>query len=499
MKLERCIVDTSAVDSTLECPKVVIVGAGMAGLSAADWLVRCGITDVTVIEATDRPGGRIQSCWLDGSVVELGAIWIEGACPANSVFNLACREGLIVKEDNKWKGEATSIYTTSQGGEISPLVNNTAYHSFKLIEDQAAELYGNANTDFGSLEDFISERVQQELKVFPENSRYDAARAMTGMTNELRTHLGADLKDVSANMYGSRSELPGGRVKVPSGMIGVLAPLIRDLPECIIKYRKPVVKIMWEAELKSENQSGSKRKEENDVITADYVIITASLGVLKKKVDELFVPSLPDDKKVAINKLGFGFVDHIFYKYKGPFWPRGEGSVRLAWSKDELTERSSDWLRSIGAWEEDVEQEGVIALRVAGKRETDCVEKMSNKKLMEEAWRLTRTFTGDPLLTHPVAAICSKWSSHPFFLGAKSYLAVGSTVADQLALGAPVPSDPCEIPALLFAGEATCPGHHATVHGARLSGIREAERIVKLTERLRGPPRDQKETLRLSA
>lgn len=43
-------------------------------------------------------------------------------------------------------------------------------------------------------------------------------------------------------------------------------------------------------------------------------------------------------------------------------------------------------------------------------------------------------------------------------------------------------------PILLFAGEATIPGHYSTVHGARLSGIREAERIVQLTKRYGGPP-----------
>lgn len=35
-------------------PKVVVIGAGMAGLSAAHRLVQCGLCDVTVLEATDR-------------------------------------------------------------------------------------------------------------------------------------------------------------------------------------------------------------------------------------------------------------------------------------------------------------------------------------------------------------------------------------------------------------------------------------------------------------
>lgn len=46
-------------------------------------------------------------------------------------------------------------------------------------------------------------------------------------------------------------------------------------------------------------------------------------------------------------------------------------------------------------------------------------------------------------------------------------------------------------PILLFAGEATIPGHYSTVHGARLSGIREAERIIQLTKRFGGPPKKE--------
>ena len=40
-------------------PKIVIIGAGVAGLGAADILVRNGFNDITVLEAKDRIGGRI--------------------------------------------------------------------------------------------------------------------------------------------------------------------------------------------------------------------------------------------------------------------------------------------------------------------------------------------------------------------------------------------------------------------------------------------------------
>lgn len=42
------------VPDTWRQPKVVIVGAGIAGLSVAHTLVQSGINDITILEATDR-------------------------------------------------------------------------------------------------------------------------------------------------------------------------------------------------------------------------------------------------------------------------------------------------------------------------------------------------------------------------------------------------------------------------------------------------------------
>lgn len=76
--------------------QVIIIGAGAAGLSAANSLVRNGIQDFIILEARNRIGGRILSIDIGTSTskVELGANWIHGVL-GNPIFELAINHGLI--------------------------------------------------------------------------------------------------------------------------------------------------------------------------------------------------------------------------------------------------------------------------------------------------------------------------------------------------------------------------------------------------------------------
>lgn len=83
---------SSALTVAPSYPQVVVVGAGIAGLSAAHHLVASkGVKSVIVIEGRERVGGKVHTKTVRQRPLELGAEWIRGACPANSVFNLANR------------------------------------------------------------------------------------------------------------------------------------------------------------------------------------------------------------------------------------------------------------------------------------------------------------------------------------------------------------------------------------------------------------------------
>ncbi|KAE8741122.1 hypothetical protein FOCC_FOCC013380 [Frankliniella occidentalis] len=484
---EACLLDPCAVDPEQPQPSVVIVGAGVAGLSAAERLAHCGICNISVLEATDRPGGRVHSCWLGDSVVELGAQWLYGANPSNSVYSLAAREGILCCPEDA--DHEPPLFCTSDGRTVDPPLVRAAQHTFSLIEAQARALFGlKISRRQGALLTFLHRRMQQEVLRYPEEVRYDVAAVLHGLANGLRCHLGADLSVVSADHYGSAVRAAGGDARVPMGFVGVLAPLLRELPECSVHYCKVVENIQWGPRVAGSTVRGPRatvRTADGAEYHADYVIVTVPLGVLKAAGDTLFTPPLPAEKTEAIRGLGFGAVTKLFLEYSRPFWLPGSGtsSLQLAWSPDEL-QGGDDWTKGIGLLEEVPGSRAVMCVWVAGE-EARCAEQESDDAVAEAVTRTLRRFTGDPSLPYPDCLLRSRWSSDPFFQGAVSYLGVESSVGQQCDLSAPLPSTCAETPrpTLLFAGEATCPGHFATVHGARLSGLREAERVLALTRR----------------
>lgn len=95
--------------------KVVVIGAGFAGLGAATTLIKngLGMGDVVVLEAGDSPGGRARTQPIDSSMaVEMGATWLHGlGTPKemNPIFRAAL-EGGVMKPDPVGEFQCGGIY-----------------------------------------------------------------------------------------------------------------------------------------------------------------------------------------------------------------------------------------------------------------------------------------------------------------------------------------------------------------------------------------------------
>lgn len=117
-------------------------------------------------------------------------------------------------------------------------------------------------------------------------------------------------------------------------------------PVCFFQKKIPDItkqiplddKILLNKEVKSiawENQNGGVTLSCTDgsSYTADHVLVTVSVGVLKKFYKGLFTPSLPQYKINAIENITLGTVNKILLKFPRKWWPNDLKGFSLAWTE----------------------------------------------------------------------------------------------------------------------------------------------------------------------
>ncbi|CAH1397538.1 unnamed protein product [Nezara viridula] len=477
------IPDMCALDPGCAQPKVVIVGAGLAGLSAAHRLISCGIKRVVVLEAQDRPGGRIRTKMFGDSSVDLGACGIRGACSANPAFNLACIDEAIPFPVERLPEHVGTSCFASTGKSIKHKVFFAAADLFDKITSAARSKYEIGPPDKDLLS-YFHEKIQEVIPLFPVPDQKDAEMLLLSLSNDVRQTLGTPLRSVPLNRYGMYKAFPGGVVAVQPGMSRILNPLLKVVSPDRIKYGKVVDKIMW-TQKSPDGPRAIVATKGNLYEEADYVIVAIPLGVLKETCESMFDPPLPQEKLNAIRTLKVGNLSKIVLKYKNPFWIKGEGSIRLGWTKEEMGSRRH-WTNCISTIEECPTANDILTVMVSGP-EAVQVECLSDCELAQGVTCLLRRFLENWTIPMPCKVYCTKWKSNPFIRGATTFLTIGSSEKDLMKMARPL-GDPGRPPSVLFAGDGCVPNMMGLC-SARLSGLMEAERILKLTKCFCGPPK----------
>lgn len=333
------------------------------------------------------------------------------------------------------------------------------------------------------------------------------------------------MDEVSLSAFGEWTEIPGAHHIIPSGFMRVVELLAKGIPAHVIQLGKPVRCIHWdqasarargpEIEPRAEGdhnhdsgeggQAGEGPRgsgpdederwpvmvecEDCEVVPADHVIVTVSLGVLKRQYPSFFRPGLPTEKVAAIHRLGIGTTDKIFLEFEEPFWGAECNSLQFVWEDEAesctLTYPPELWYRKICGF--DVlyppERYGhVLSGWICGE-EALVMERCDDEAVAEVCTEMLRQFTGNPNIPKPRRILRSAWGSNPYFRGSYSYTQVGSSGADVEKLAKPLPytesskSAPMQV---LFSGEATHRKYYSTTHGALLSGQREAARLIEM-------------------
>ncbi|KAM6330186.1 peroxisomal N(1)-acetyl-spermine/spermidine oxidase [Podargus strigoides] len=485
--------------------RVVAVGAGLAGLGAAQRLRGHG--SLLVLEAAARAGGRVCTRPFASGLVEMGAHWIHGPSPGNPVFQLATRYGLLgpeaAREENQ-RVEAgghpplPSVTYGSSGRVLSPQVVSEARNLFHTLLASTRAFQGAKEPPAPSVGQYLRAEIAQRVPTLG-GGEEDARRlqlAILAACLKLECCIsGTHSMDlVALEPFGEYVSLPGLDCTFPGGYSSLPDRMLSTLPEGIIILNKAVRTIQWRGSFREEGDDARDfpvrvECEDGDTFLADHVIITVPLGFLKEHHQDFFQPPLPERKAEAIHRLGFGTNNKVFLEFEQPFWEPQQQLLEVVWEDESPLEESSasleaNWFKKLIGFVvlQPPEQHGHVLCGFIAGKESEYMETLSDAEVLSTMMHILRMLTGNPCLPAPRSVLRSRWHSAPYTRGSYSYVAVGSSGDDIDVLAQPLPEDP-EDPRplqLLFAGEATHRTFYSTTHGALLSGWREAERLSQL-------------------
>ncbi|GFS88301.1 spermine oxidase [Nephila pilipes] len=486
--------ESKTKNESVSCYKTIIIGAGIAGISAAHHLVKNGETDFKILEARNRIGGRIISIPVGKEQVDLGASWIHGVL-GNPIYELALSNGLISLTNDQ--DPHTVVATTEDGKRVPISVVEEVYSAYFWFSKRCEE-YFLLHLQTPPHIDSVGKHLEMDIAAYLQQYHGDEAVMRRKVFDHLLSRETCitgchSMDETSLSDFGSYSELPGGNVSIPGGFHLIINFLADILPKDSIRLQCEVKHIKWKMKTQIQEHEASKESDSNiggvspnqiSIECGDgskwltqHVIVTLPLGVLKIKAEELFEPKLPDYKMECIENLSFGAVNKIYLEYDRPFLNAEISEVITLWARMEEEDISKTWFRKIYSFRRYTEN--ILLAWVSG-REAEYLETLPEEQVANTCTDILRKFLNDPYIPRPCKVICTSWKSHPYSRGSYSYIGVKGSQRDIELLATPIYADPYHSkPALMFAGEATHPSFYSTTHGAYLSGKKCAELLLE--------------------
>ena len=410
--------------------RVVIVGAGIAGLAAATALRDMGLRDVVVLEARDRIGGRIWTNRIGGGIpVDLGASWIHGV-EGNPITAIAADNGIDTTPTDY---DNASVHF--HGGDEAHPTRNRVVRGFWTLARSARSTPLQA----------VYERYARSLAA--EDRHYLAYVLNTVVEHEF----GADISDLSFASVSGGGSFAGNDALFATGYVQIVDYLAQGLD---IRLEHPVTDIDYAG------PGVVLRTEAGTTFEAAAVVVTVPLGVLKSG-SPVFQPALPRRKRRAIDQLGMGVLNKTCLLFDHVFWQEDVELVGYVGAE------TGQWAETLNLYP--YTGQPILMMFNAGSYGAR-IEAMPDAEVVSQALAALTDMYGS--VPQPKDALITRWRSDPWSYGSYSYVPVGSSFRRHVDLAGPADGK------VFFAGEATHRDYPATVHGAFLSGVRAAREVA---------------------
>jgi len=424
--------------------RVVVIGAGIAGLAAANALTHAGV-DCVVLEARDRPGGRFHTVDVAGWPVDMGGSWIHFPV-GNPLTTLADQLGIERRS----------------GDPISELVAFDCAEGRRLTDSEWADSLAMQYEEFPAAHGALTEQLGAQASMADAIDSFLSGRDLTGAARRLaRQALRAVIEAEAADACGEQSlqwmwnELEYGGEYFGDLPEGGYARIIAALAHGVdVRLGEAVRDVILQP-------GGVRVDTESGAVEASHAVVTVPLGVLKQGRPR-FDPRLPADRLAAMGRLGFGLFEKVALAFDRPFWRDAGAGHLVLFPPDE--DEPAVWALGLDAL-----GGGPILLAMVFHSSARRVLDGSGASWLLD---LLRRALG-PGIPEPTVVAASSWGNDPWACGAYSHIRPGGAAADADLLGTPLGGRLC------FAGEHTQSARLVYADGAFCSGIREAKRLLR--------------------
>lgn len=395
--------------------RAVVVGAGFAGLAAADALRRGG-AEVVVLEARDRVGGRVWSRELEnGSVVEMGAEFI--LAENTEVRETAARLGLNLLD----KGMAYGRRELRGADPFEPVELDVAVAEIEraLAAGEGRGLSARALMDRLEMPSAVREALAARVEV----SAAGPADAVAAEGLVMVAHI----DDFPA------PSVAGGNQRIALELAARLGDAVR--------LSHPVSSVAW-------GEGGATVRTGADEVSADACLIAVPASVLGKIA---FDPALPAPLENALDAVSYGHAAKLFV----PLRAETKASAVLS-----IPGRYWVWTAN-GA---DGRVQPVASCFAGSAAALDALGVTDGPR----GWARSLAELRPDLELDPTGALVSTWDDDPWIEAAYSAWVTEEVTAELTRRRGP----------LAFAGEHTAGEWHGLMEGALRSGARAAAQLL---------------------